>query len=336
MGEPGHLEAEAHSRARFPGQGRGRDADAVHIPVLLQATLSFLQVRPGGTYIDATVGGGGHAEAVLSACAPDGRLLGLDLDPNALAVAGQRLAPFGERATLRRGSFAQLAALAADFAPADGILFDLGLSSLQLADPSRGFSFSHPGPLDMRFDPDAGGPTAADLVNGLSVEELTQILYRYGEERQAKRIAEAIAAARPLETTEQLAEVVAAAVGRRRGRIHPATRTFQALRIAVNDELSVLQVALPQAVDLLKPGGRLVVISFHSLEDRIVKRFLRQESKDCICPPEVPVCICEHRARLRVLTRKPVRPGPEEVARNPRARSARLRAAERLTEREDE
>ncbi|HID88900.1 MAG TPA: 16S rRNA (cytosine(1402)-N(4))-methyltransferase RsmH [Anaerolineae bacterium] len=336
MGEPGHLEAEAHSRARFPGQGRGRDADAVHIPVLLQATLSFLQVRPGGTYIDATVGGGGHAEAVLSACAPDGRLLGLDLDPNALAVAGQRLAPFGERATLRRGSFAQLAALAADFAPADGILFDLGLSSLQLADPSRGFSFSHPGPLDMRFDPDAGGPTAADLVNGLSVEELTQILYRYGEERQAKRIAEAIAAARPLETTEQLAEVVAAAVGRRRGRIHPATRTFQALRIAVNDELSVLQVALPQAVDLLKPGGRLVVISFHSLEDRIVKRFLRQESKDCICPPEVPVCICEHRARLRVLTRKPVRPGPEEVARNPRARSARLRAAERLAEREDE
>jgi 16S rRNA (cytosine1402-N4)-methyltransferase len=278
------------------------------------------------------VGGGGHAEAVLSACAPDGRLLGLDLDPDALAVARQRLAPFGERATLRQGSFAQLAALAADFAPADGILFDLGLSSLQLADPSRGFSFSHPGPLDMRFDPAAGGPTAADLVNGLSVEELAQILYQYGEERQARRIAEAIVAARPLETTEQLAEVVAAAVGGRRGRIHPATRTFQALRIAVNDELSVLQVALPQAVDLLKPGGRLVVISFHSLEDRIVKRFLRQESKDCICPPEVPVCICNHRARLRVLTRKPVRPEPDEVARNPRARSARLRAAERIAE----
>ncbi|HEY76049.1 MAG TPA: 16S rRNA (cytosine(1402)-N(4))-methyltransferase RsmH [Thermoflexia bacterium] len=332
MGEPGHLGAGAHPRAPFPGQGRGRDADAVHIPVLLQATLSFLQVRPGGTYIDATVGGGGHAEAVLSACAPDGRLLGLDLDPDALAVARQRLAPFGERATLRQGSFAQLATLAADFAPADGVLFDLGLSSLQLADPSRGFSFSHAGPLDMRFDPTAGGPTAADLVNGLSVEDLAQILYQYGEERQARRIAEAIVAARPLETTEQLAEVVAAAVGGRRGRIHPATRTFQALRIAVNDELSVLQVALPQAVDLLKPGGRLVVISFHSLEDRIVKRFLRQESKDCICPPEVPVCICDHRARLRVLTRKPVRPEPDEVARNPRARSARLRAAERIAE----
>ncbi len=336
MGEPGHLGVGAHYRVPLPGQGRGRGADAVHIPVLLQETLTFLQVRPGGTYIDATVGGGGHAEAILSASAPDGRLLGLDLDPDALEVARERLTPFGERAVLRQGSFAQLAALAADFAPVDGILFDLGLSSLQLADPARGFSFSYSGPLDMRFDPDAGGPTAADLVNGLSVEELAQILYQYGEERQARRIAEAIVAARPLETTEQLAEVVVAAVGRRRGRIHPATRTFQALRIAVNDELSVLQVALPQAVDLLRPGGRLVVISFHSLEDRIVKRFLRQESKDCICPPEAPVCTCEHRARLRVLTRKPVRPDPEEVARNPRARSARLRAAERLAEREDE
>ena len=332
MGEPGDLSAGTHSRAPLPGQSGGRDADAVHIPVLLQATLTFLQVRSGGTYIDATVGGGGHAEAILAAAVPDGRLLGLDLDPDALEVASERLAPFGDRVVLRRGSFAQLAALAADFVPADGIFFDLGLSSLQLTDPSRGFSFSRPGPLDMRFDPDAGGPTAADLVNGLSVEELAQILYQYGEERQARRIAEAIVAARPLETTEQLAEVVVAAVGGKRGRIHPATRTFQALRIAVNDELSALRVALPQAVDLLRPGGRLVVISFHSLEDRIVKRFFRQESKDCICPPEVPVCACGHRARLRVLTRKPVRPDPDEVARNPRARSARLRAAERLAD----
>ncbi|HHS98308.1 MAG TPA: 16S rRNA (cytosine(1402)-N(4))-methyltransferase RsmH [Chloroflexi bacterium] len=332
MGEPGHLGGEAGHKRPLPEQDGGRDADAVHIPVLLQATLSFLQVRSGGTYIDATVGGGGHAEAILAASAPDGRLLGLDLDPHALEVAGRRLARFGGRVTLRRGSFARLTALAADFAPADGVLFDLGLSSLQLADSSRGFSFSREGPLDMRLDPDAGGPTAADLVNDLSVEELAQILYRYGEERQARRIAEAIAAARPLETTAQLAAVVERAVGGRRGRIHPATRTFQALRIAVNDELSVLQVALPQAVDLLRPGGRLVVISFHSLEDRIVKRFFRQESRDCICPPEVPVCICDHRARLRVLTRKPVRPEPDEVSRNPRARSARLRAAERLTE----
>ena len=291
--------------------------------------LTFLAVRPGGVYIDGTVGGGGHAEAILESSAPDGRLLGLDRDPGALEAAGERLARFGGRAVLRHGSFARLAALAEGFAPADGVLLDLGLSSLQLADPARGFAFSREGPLDMRFDPTAPGPTAADLVNGLPVKELAALLYRYGEERQAGRIAEAIVAARPLETTRQLAEVIERAVGRR-GRIHPATRTFQALRIAVNKELEALEAALPQAVDLLRPGGRLVVISFHSLEDRIVKRFLRRESRDCICPPETPVCTCGHTAQLRLLTRKPVRPDPEEVERNPRARSARLRAAERI------
>lgn len=322
MGKPGHLEAPLVL-------GAGRDAGVVHIPALLQETLVYLQVRPKGTYIDATVGSGGHAGAILSA-APGARLLGLDLDPRALEVARERLAPFGERVTLRHGSFAQLAALAADFAPVDGVLLDLGLSSLQLADAERGFSFSRDGPLDMRFDPDRGGPTAADLVNQLSVDELALILYRYGGERQARRIAEAIVAARPLTSTLQLAEVVARAVGKAGWRIHPATRTFQALRIAVNDELSALQVALPQAVDLLAPGGRLVVISFHSGEDRIVKRFFRTEARDCICPPRSPVCTCGHRARLRVLTKKPIRPSPEEIERNPRARSARLRAAERL------
>ena len=290
---------------------------------------NFLAVRPGGVYIDGTVGGGGHAEAILESSAPDGRLLGLDRDPGALEAAGERLARFGGRAVLRHGSFARLAALAEGFAPVDGVLLDLGLSSLQLADPARGFAFSQEGPLDMRFDPTAPGPTAADLVNGLPVKELAALLYRYGEERQAGRIAEAIVAARPLETTRQLAEVIERAVGRR-GRIHPATRTFQALRIAVNKELEALEAALPQAVDLLRPGGRLVVISFHSLEDRIVKRFLRRESRDCICPPETPVCTCGHTAQLRLLTRKPVRPDPEEVERNPRARSARLRAAERI------
>jgi len=294
--------------------------------------LTFLAVRPGGTYIDATVGGGGHAAAILTASAPDGRLLGLDRDPAALEIARRRLAPFGDRALLRHGSFARLALLAQDIAPVDGVVFDLGLSSLQLADPRRGFAFSREGPLDMRFDPEAGGPTAADLVNTLSVKELAEVLYRYGEERQARRIAEAIVAARPVRTTTELAEVVAAAVGSRRGRIHPATRTFQALRIAVNRELDALAEALPQALDLLAPGGRLVVISFHSLEDRIVKRFLRRESRDCICPPETPICTCGHRARLRVLTPKPVRPSPEEVAANPRSRSARLRAAQRLPE----
>jgi len=184
------------------------------------------------------------------------------------------------------------------------------------------------GPLDMRFDPTAGGPTAADLVNELPAEELAALLYRYGEERWSRRIAQAIVAARPLQTTKELAAVVERAVGRR-GRIHPATRTFQALRIAVNDELAALEAALPQAVEVLAPGGRLAVISFHSLEDRLVKRFMRRESRDCICPPEAPICTCDHRATLRLITRRPVRPTAEEVAANPRARSARLRVAER-------
>ncbi len=300
-----------------------------HIPVLVHAVLSWLRVRPGGVYVDGTVGGGGHGEAILEASSPDGRLLGLDRDPEALEVARARLARFGDRAVLRHGSFADLTSLAADFAPVDGVLLDLGLSSLQLADPERGFSFTLEGPLDMRFDPTEETPTAADLVNTLSVGELAEVLYRYGEERQARRIAEAIVAARPLHTTRELAQVVERVVGRRE-RIHPATRVFQALRIAVNRELEALEAVLPQALEVLKPGGRLVVISFHSLEDRIVKRFLQRESRDCVCPPEVPVCVCGHRAQVRVLTPRPVRPDEAEVAANPRARSARLRAAEKI------
>jgi 16S rRNA (cytosine1402-N4)-methyltransferase len=214
------------------------------------------------------------------------------------------------------------------FVPADGILFDLGLSSLQLADPARGFAFMADGPLDMRFDPTEGGPTAAALVNRLSPEEMATLLYRYGEERHARRIAEAIVAARPLHTTKELAATVEQVV-RRRGRIHPATRTFQALRIAVNEELAALEAVLPQAVEILATGGRLAVISFHSLEDRRVKRFLRRESRDCICPPELPICTCDHRATLRLIARKPIRPSVDEIAANPRARSARLRVAER-------
>jgi|YNPBryBLVA2012_1023415.scaffolds.fasta_scaffold00577_12 16S rRNA (cytosine1402-N4)-methyltransferase len=327
MGQPGHL--------ADPNVSEGRqEATALHIPVLLQPTLTLLQVRPGATIVDATVGAGGHAAAILAATNPDGRLLGLDRDPAALAVARQRLAPFGERVTLRHGSFARLAELAGDFAPLDGLLLDLGLSSLQLADASRGFAFARPGPLDMRFDPRSDGPTAADLVNSLSVERLTDLLYRFGEEKQARRIAAAIVAARPIQTTERLAEVVVAAVGRGHGRIHPATRTFQALRIAVNDELEALETALPQALDLLAPGGRLVVIAFHSLEDRIVKQFLRREARDCLCPADAPVCTCGHRARVRLLTPHPVRPDAAEVEVNPRARSARLRAAERLASNE--
>ena len=304
----------------------------IHIPVLFQAVLDGLQVRPRGQYIDATVGGGGHAGGLLAASSPDGRLLGLDRDPAAVEAASARLASYAGRVVLVHGSFTRLAeiACACDFVPADGVLFDLGLSSLQLTNPTRGFAFMLDGPLDMRFDPTTGGPTAFDLVNELSAEELAILLYRYGEERQARRIAEAIVAARPLHTTKELAAVVEGAV-RRRGRIHPATRTFQALRIAVNDELAALEAVLPQAVEVLALGGRVAVISFHSLEDRLVKRFLRRESRDCLCPPESPVCTCGHQATLRVITRKPVRPTADEIAANPRSRSARLRVGQRLT-----
>ena len=302
----------------------------IHIPVLFQAVLDGLQVRSGGRYIDATVGGGGHAAGILAASSPGGCLLGLDRDPAALEVARVQLASCAGQVVLVHGSFSHLAEIARvrGFVPVDGILFDFGLSSLQLADPTRGFAFMRDGPLDMRFDPTKEGLTAAALVNHCSLEELTALLYRYGEEKQARRIAEAIVAARPLHTTKELAATIERVVGRR-GRIHPATRTFQALRIAVNDELATLEAALPQAVEVLAPGGRLVAISFHSLEDRPVKRFLRRESRDCICPPEIPVCVCDHRATLRLVTRKPIRPTADEIAANPRARSARLRVAER-------
>ena len=307
----------------------------IHVPVLFQEVLDGLQVRPGGRYIDATVGGGGHAVGILAASSPDGRLLGLDRDPAAVEIARARLASYSEQVTLVHDSFTRLEEIArtvavrCDFVPADGVLLDLGLSSFQLADPTRGFAFMADGPLDMRFDPTADDPTAAALVNHLSLEELAALLRRYGEEKQAHRIAEAIIAAHPLHTTKELVTVVERVVGRRR-RIHPATRTFQALRIAVNDELAALEAVLPQAVEILASGGRLVVISFHSLEDRIVKRFLRRESRDCVCPPESPVCVCDHRATLQVVTRKPIRPTADEIVVNPRSRSARLRVGQRL------
>ncbi|MEA3339216.1 MAG: 16S rRNA (cytosine(1402)-N(4))-methyltransferase RsmH [Chloroflexota bacterium] len=302
-----------------------------HVPVLFQTVLDGLQPRPGGRYIDATVGGGGHTAGILTASSPDGRLLGLDRDLAALEVARARLASFSERVMLVHSSFICLEeiARARNFIPVDGVLLDLGLSSLQLADPARGFAFMKDGPLDMRFDPQSAGPTAAKLVNELPAEDLARLLYRYGEEKRSRRIVKAIMAARPLRTTGELAAVIERAV-RRRGHIHPATRTFQALRIAVNDELGALEAVLPQAVEILAPGGRLVVISFHSLEDRLVKRFMRRESRDCVCPPELPICTCDHRAALRLITRKPARPTADELAANPRSRSARLRVAERL------
>lgn len=304
-----------------------------HRPVLYEAVLKGLAPRPNGCYVDATVGAGGHAEGILAASGPRGRLLGIDADPQAVALARERLALFacagtsagGDRATLVQGNFSQLASIASaqGFAEVDGILFDLGLSSMQLAAPERGFSFQQDGPLDMRFDPSTS-TTAADLINGLEERKLAEILRRYGQERQARRVARAVVSARPLCSTAQLAALVEKVIGRRE-RIHPATRTFQALRIAVNDELSALNKALPQALDLLETGGRLAVISFHSLEDRIVKQFFEREARDCICPPDVPLCVCGHRARLSIITRHPIRPSEEEVAANPRSRSARLR-----------
>lgn len=305
----------------------------LHTPVLYQQVLSALQPSPGSRHIDGTIGAGGHALGILHASGPDGQLLGLDRDRQALRVARERLKPFGARAHLRHASFALLADCAADlgWSHVQGILLDLGLSSLQLSDPTRGFSFQQDGPLDMRFDPDQP-TTAADLVNGLTEQELADLLRRYGEEPRPRRVARAIVAARPLRSTGQLAEVVARAAGPTRPGLHPATRTFQALRIAVNGELEALEAALPQAVDLLAPGGRLVVISFHSLEDRLVKSFLHDESRDCLCPPGLPACTCGHRATLRLVTRKPVRPDEDEVRRNPRARSARMRVAEKLAQ----
>ncbi|HET9014200.1 MAG TPA: 16S rRNA (cytosine(1402)-N(4))-methyltransferase RsmH [Thermomicrobiaceae bacterium] len=306
-----------------------------HAPVMLHEALAWLAPRPGGRYVDATYGGGGHTRAILAASAPDGQLLALDADPAAVARARAAAELAGGRLAARHGNFADLKRLASDagFGRVDGILMDLGVSSFQLDEAERGFSFRMPAALDMRFDPGAGS-SARDLVNDWSEADLVRILFDFGEEPQARRIVRAILEARraaPIETTDRLAAIVERAVGGRRGRaIHPATRTFQALRIAVNRELEALEAGLAAAVELLVTGGRLVVIAFHSLEDRIVKRTLRTEASDCICPPGTPVCVCGHRARLRVLTAKPVRPGDAEVAANPRSRSARLRAAERL------
>ena len=301
-----------------------------HLSVLYDEVQSWLKPRPGGRYIDATVGAGGHAKGLLTASHPDGLLLGLDADPAALSYAAKILASFGDRVVLRTANFRNIGEVAgaAGFEGVDGILMDLGLSSRQLDDADRGFSFNRDGPLDMRMNPDRG-QSAAELVNTLSETDLADLLWRWGEERQARRIARAIVAERPLERTGQLADLVARVVGRRE-KIHPATRTFQALRIAVNEELDALGQALPQARDLLRPGGRLAVLAFHSLEDRLVKQFYRQEARDCICPPELPVCACQHQATLRVLTSKPVRPTADETALNPRSRSARLRVAERV------
>lgn len=293
-------------------------ARQVHAPVMAAEALELLAAGPGGSWLDCTVGAGGHAAAILDATGPDGRLLGLDADGDAVEIAAARLARFGDRAELRRCWLDDAPATAVDagFAPADGVLCDLGVSSMQLDSAARGFSFSQEGPLDMRMDAGRdGGPSAGEIVNGWPEQRLADLIYRYGEERRSRRVARAIAAQRPFETTTELAEAVRRALPGPRRRIHPATKVFQALRLAVNGELERLSAFLERVRDAVRAGGRLVVIAFHSLEDRIVKRFLQGHSQG-----ESP--------SWRVLTRRVLRPGEAETRANPRARSARLRAAE--------
>jgi len=303
-----------------------------HQPVLVPEALEHLAVRPGGIYLDATVGEGGHALSILQASSPSGRVLGIDLDPRSLARAARRLAVYGSRFIPVRGNYAHLADLARSngLTQVDGILLDLGISSLHLEAEGYGFSFQKDEPLDMRYDPDAAR-TAAHIVNTYPQEELARLLFQYGEEPRARAIARAIVQGRPLNSTRELADVVVATLGPSRSRrIHPATRTFQALRIAVNQELDNLAAGLPAAIRLLAPAGKLVVISYHSLEDRLVKTTLARESARCICPPGLPACVCQHQPTVRVITRRIIRPTAEQVWSNPRSRSARMRVAQRL------
>jgi len=306
------------------------------VSVLAKEVLDYLKPRPGGVYLDGTLGGGGHASLVLDACSPDGQLIGLDQDCDALAAATASLAGFGERAVLRHANFSQMESQLDQLGieAVDGILLDLGVSSYQLDQASRGFSFREEGPLDMRMNASAG-QTAADVLAETERDELRRIFREYGEERFAGRIASAIVRNRelqPLTTTTQLAELVSGAVpgGRAPQRIHPATRVFQALRIYVNEELASLQTGLEAGFNRLKPGGRMVVISFHSLEDRMVKRAFRASATGCVCPPRLPVCSCGRKPLAKVLTRKAVRATEEEISQNPRSRSAVLRALEKL------
>lgn len=314
---------------------------APHTPVLLDEALGYLAVRGGGAYIDCTAGAGGHSAAIAEAMGTDGRLLCIDQDDEALEFARTRLAPFGRRVSFVRGNFRDLDVIAADegFEAVDGILMDLGVSSIQLDTAERGFAFAHEGPLDMRMDQSSDGLTAADIVNTWDERALATLFREEGEVRGARRIAKAVLRARPLRSTWDLAKAVEQAAGGARDRTqqHPATKVFLALRLRVNGELDSLDTALPLARSLLgfgpsRESGRLVTIAFHSREDRIVKQFFGRESRDCICPPVLPECRCDHRATLKVLTRRAVRPQDEEVDRNPRSRSAVLRAAERKSE----
>ncbi|MBQ4512917.1 MAG: 16S rRNA (cytosine(1402)-N(4))-methyltransferase RsmH [Anaerolineaceae bacterium] len=299
-----------------------------HIPVMLEQCMALMDPQPGGSYADGTLGAGGHSEAILKASEPDGKLLAFDLDPTAIAIATERLKSYGDRVRIIHDSYVNLGNYTEENS-LDGFIVDLGVSSMQLDRQERGFSFLQDGPLDMRFSPEQT-LTAADIVNEWPEEDLAEILWKYGEERKSRQIAAMICAERKntrINTTGQLEAVIRDAVGSGREKIHPATRSFQAIRIAVNGELDAVEAVLPAAVKSLKPGGRLLVISFHSLEDRIVKNFLKKESKDCLCPPEQLICTCGHKASLKELTRHPITADEDEIRCNTRSRSAKLRAA---------
>ncbi|MCU1265372.1 MAG: Ribosomal small subunit methyltransferase [Acidobacteria bacterium] len=315
--------------------------DAPHRPVLLRETLEFLNVAPGGLFIDGTLGLGGHSEAILDA-SPDTRVIGIDLDSESLKLASERLARFGNRFRAAQANFREIVRVLEETGEHDpnGILVDLGVSSLQLDSPARGFSFRFDAPLDMRLDAQGSADTAADLLQQLSEEEIAGIIFQYGEERRSRRIARRIVerreAGQPVTTTSDLADLVAKAVGYNKSqRIHPATRTFQALRIAVNQELEGLDSFVETAIDLLKPDGRFLAISFHSLEDRIIKRELRRLAGQCQCSARLPICSCGARPAVEILTRRPVTADEAEISENPRARSAKLRACRKLNAGQD-
>ncbi|MDO9515319.1 MAG: 16S rRNA (cytosine(1402)-N(4))-methyltransferase RsmH [Syntrophales bacterium] len=307
-----------------------------HEPVMLKETVDSLDCAPGGVYFDGTLGGGGHAYEILVRTAPEGVLIGVDRDDDALSESARRLEPFGDRALLVKGNFADIGTIVPElgFQGVRGILLDLGVSSHQFDIPDRGFAFSLDAPLDMRMDQQSG-VTAFDIVNGFPEERLKKIIKEYGEEMMPGRIVRAISERRklsPIRTTGELAAIIAGALpGRlKQKRIHPATKTFQALRIAVNNELENLHTAIESGIDMLEEGGRFSIIAFHSLEDRMVKNLFRSWEKGCICPPDFPVCCCNRKSKLKVLTRRPVMPGEAEIISNPRARSARLRTAVRI------
>lgn len=303
-----------------------------HIPIMVEAVLNGLAVqdKAKALWVDGTLGAGGHSHAILSARG-DNHLIACDRDPQALSLAKDRLSPFGSRAELHHASYVQLGEILAG-RQADGILLDLGISSMQVDQAERGFSFLKEAPLDMRFDPSADIPSAAELINGLPEQDLADIFYHYGEERDSRRLAREIVKVRPIISTTQLAELInqLSRTPRHKQRIHPATRIFQALRIAVNDELGAVERVIPLAIESLKPGGRLAVMTFHSLEDRLVKNAFKLAATDCICPPQQPICTCQHRASVKALTRKPITADAVEVEMNSRARSAKLRLVEKL------